>query len=84
LSLYADLLAPEGYGEVASSSQLIKDEKLLLRRLKEAGIGFKDQKWFRSILQSSSDPYSGFAIRIERVLQFLPCYFANLNNACFW
>ena len=38
LSLCADLLAPEGYGEISSAGETITDKKELLKKLKETQI----------------------------------------------
>jgi asparaginyl-tRNA synthetase len=80
LSLYADLLAPEGYGEIASSLQMITEKEKLLQLMKEAGLNNNDQIWFLRFTQSCSEPCSGFAIGIERMLQWI-CKLSNIKKA---
>ena len=80
LSLYADLLAPEGYGEIASSLQMITQKETMLQLMKEAGLNNNDQTWFLSFMQSSfSEPCSAFAIGIERLLQWI-CKLSNIKK----
>ncbi len=43
--LGADLLAPEGYGEIIGGSQRIHDYDLLLRKIKE-GLPLEDYQWY--------------------------------------
>ncbi len=80
LSLYADLLAPEGYGEIASSLQMITQKETMLQLMKEAGLNNNDQTWSLSFMQSSfSEPCSAFAIGIERLLQWI-CKLSNIKK----
>ncbi len=81
LSLYADLLAPEGYGEIASSLQMVTQKETMIQLMKEAGLNNNDQTWFLSFMQSSfSEPCSAFAMGIERVLQWI-CKLSHIKEA---
>ena len=71
ISLSADLLAPEGYGEIASSLQMLLEKETVLKLMKEEGVGYKDRTWFINFFQSCSDPLSGFALGVERLLQWI-------------
>ena len=71
LALYADLIAPEGYGELASSLQMITKKEVMLQRLRQAGVNSAGQNWFMELTQSRSGSCSGFAIGVERMLQWI-------------
>ncbi len=79
VSLSADLLAPEGYGEIASSLQMLMQKESLLKLMKEEGISYKDRIWFNSFIQSCADPWSGFAIGLERLLLWI-CKLADIKE----
>lgn len=79
LSLYADLLAPEGYGEIASSLQMVTRKETMIQLMKEAGLNYDNQVWFLSFMRSCSEPCSGFAIGIERMLQWI-CKLSNIKK----
>jgi asparaginyl-tRNA synthetase len=80
LSLSADLLAPEGYGEIASSTQMISGQKELVERLTQAEISPKDQSWFSNFFKSTFEPCSAFALGVERLLQWL-CKLPDIKEA---
>jgi len=43
--LAADLLAPEGYGEIIGGSQRIHDYDLLLQKIREFGLNEEYYQW---------------------------------------
>ena len=71
LSLSADLLAPDGYGEIASSGQMINNRKILLRKIREMKINPENKKWYLNLKRFSVLPQSGFAFGVERILKWL-------------
>jgi asparaginyl-tRNA synthetase len=71
LTLSADLMAPEGYGELGSGGQMINKKETLLKRMIEAEIAPSDQQWYMSFMECSSLTYSGFAMGIERIIQWI-------------
>jgi asparaginyl-tRNA synthetase len=71
LSLSADLIAPEGFGEIASSLQMITEEELLNRKIEEARLSIKEKNWFLTFMGSYGKPCSGFAIGVERLIQWM-------------
>ena len=79
LALVADLLAPEGYGEIATCGEMIDDFEELLRRLEIAEIHEKNYKWHIDLKKSVPHPYSGFAIGIERLLMWI-CGLRHINE----
>ncbi len=70
LSRSADLFAPEGYGEVASSIELLNGAKLQ-SRLEQAHISKDKQEWLLKFYEDNSIQYSSFAMGIERLLQWI-------------
>lgn len=71
LALCADLLAPEGYGEIIGGSQRIDDLALLEQRLKENKLSKKDFEWYLDLRRYGSVPHSGFGIGVERTVAWL-------------
>lgn len=66
-ALCADLLAPEGYGEVIGGSQREDDYDVLLGRIKEHKLSVEDFDWYLDLRKYGSVPHSGFGIGLERL-----------------
>ena len=64
----ADLIAPEGYGEIIGGSQRIHDLALLERRIAEHGLPADAFAWYLDLRRHGSVPHSGFGMGLERVL----------------
>lgn len=71
LALAADMLAPEGYGEIVGGSQRIHDLDLLDRRLREHGMDPDIYAWYRDLRQYGSVPHSGFGLGVERLVAWI-------------
>lgn len=71
LALCADLIAPEGYGEIIGGSQRIHDEALLEQRLREHALPAEDYEWYRDLRRYGSVPHSGFGMGIERLVAWI-------------
>ncbi len=69
--LGADLLAPEGYGEIIGGGQRLDDLETLERRLKEHGLPEGPYKWYLDLRRYGSAPHAGFGIGIERTLAWV-------------
>lgn len=80
LSLSADLLAPEGYGEIGGGGQMIVKKELLLKKMAEEKIESADQRWYIDLRQLDSVPHSGFIIGLERFIQWL-CKLEHIKEA---
>ncbi|UOY93440.1 asparagine--tRNA ligase [Ectobacillus sp. JY-23] len=69
--LCADLIAPEGYGEIIGGSQRIDDYELLKQRLDEHQLSEDAYKWYLELRQYGSVPHSGFGLGLERTVAWL-------------
>lgn len=68
--LGADLLAPEGYGEIVGGSQRIHDYELMKQRFAEHGFD-ESYNWYLELSQYGSVPHSGFGIGLERTIAWI-------------
>ncbi len=80
LTLSVDLLAPEGYGEIGSGLQMITEKEVMSKKMAEQNIDPADQLWYMSFMQCSSVPISGFAIGLERLIQWI-CKLSHIKEA---
>lgn len=71
VTLSADLLAPEGYGEIIGGGQRIDDYEELLQRIREEGLDPEEYKWYLDLRRWGSVPHSGFGLGIERLLMWI-------------
>ncbi|WP_174613576.1 asparagine--tRNA ligase [Virgibacillus ihumii] len=69
--LCADLIAPEGYGEVIGGSQRIDDLELMKQRYEEHSLTSDAYKWYLELRQYGSVPHSGFGLGLERTVAWL-------------
>ncbi|OOE04684.1 asparagine--tRNA ligase [Anoxybacillus kestanbolensis] len=69
--LCADLIAPEGYGEIIGGSERIHDYNLLKQRLEEHQLSLDAYKWYLELRQYGSVPHSGFGLGLERTIAWI-------------
>ncbi|MDM5320404.1 asparagine--tRNA ligase [Bacillus altitudinis] len=69
--LCADMIAPEGYGEIIGGSERVHDLELLEARLKEHGLDQETYKWYTELRQYGSVPHSGFGLGLERTVAWI-------------
>lgn len=69
--LCADLIAPEGYGEIIGGSERIHDFDLLKQRLEEHGLPLETYEWYLQLRQYGSVPHSGFGLGLERTVAWV-------------
>ncbi len=69
--LAADLLAPEGYGEIIGGSERIHDYDLLLKRIQEENLPLEDYQWYLDLRRYGTVPHSGFGLGLERTLAWI-------------
>ena len=78
--LGADLLAPEGYGEIIGGGERIHDLALLERRLAEHRLPKDTYQWYLDLRRYGSVPHSGFGIGIERMVAWI-CKLEHVREA---
>jgi len=67
----ADLIAPDGYGEIIGGSQRIGDLKLLEQRISEHGLPREAFEWYLDLRRFGTVPHSGFGLGFERTLAWI-------------
>ncbi len=70
-SLSADILAPEGYGEIVGGGERLADHELLLKRIHEHGLPEEAFRWYLDLRRFGSFPHAGFGMGIERVVTWI-------------
>ena len=71
LSLSADLLAPEGYGEIIGGGERIADLALLEQRIAEQQLPAEAFDWYLDLRRYGSVPHAGFGLGIERTVAWV-------------
>ena len=69
--LGADLIAPEGYGEIIGGSQRIHDLELLVKKLREEKLPEDVYQWYIELRKYGSVPHSGFGLGLERTVAWI-------------
>ncbi len=67
----ADLLAPEGYGEIIGGSEREDDYDTLKARIEEQGLDMSEYEWYLDLRRYGSVPHSGFGLGLERMVTFV-------------
>ncbi len=67
----ADLLAPEGYGEVIGGSERIYDHDTLVERIHEHELPIENYDWYLDLRKYGSVPHSGFGLGVERTVAWI-------------
>jgi asparaginyl-tRNA synthetase len=71
LSLSADVLAPEGYGEIVGGGERTSDGEVLLNKIHEHGLPEESFRWYLDLRRFGSVPHAGFGMGIERVVTWI-------------
>ncbi|MBI2342778.1 MAG: asparagine--tRNA ligase [Deltaproteobacteria bacterium] len=71
LALCADLIAPEGFGEIVGGSQREDDYNTLLTRIREHQLPVEAFGWYLDLRRYGSVPHSGFGYGLERIVGWL-------------
>ncbi|BAM47398.1 asparagine--tRNA ligase [Amphibacillus xylanus] len=66
--LCADLIAPEGYGEIIGGSQRIDDFELMEERYQTHNLTGESYQWYLELRKYGSVPHSGFGVGLERTV----------------
>lgn len=67
----ADLLAPEGYGEIIGGSERIWDPRIMEERMRQHNLTEEAYGWYMQLRRFGSVPHSGFGIGIERTVAWI-------------
>ncbi len=67
----ADLLAPEGYGEMIGGSCRETDLARLTERLEASGGSVAEYDWYLDLRRHGSVPHAGFGLGVERMLRWI-------------
>jgi asparaginyl-tRNA synthetase len=70
-ALGADLIAPEGYGEIIGGGQREDNLQVLEHRIDEHGLKREDYKWYLDLRRYGSVPHAGFGLGVERTVAWL-------------
>jgi asparaginyl-tRNA synthetase len=80
LSLSADLLASEGYGEIIGGGERTARLELLEQRIEEHHLPREAYTWYLDLRRFGSVPHVGFGLGIERTVTWL-CGIHHLREA---
>jgi len=76
----ADLIAPEGYGELATGGQRIASYDLLMERIKSQDLPAEAFGWYLDLRKYGMPDHAGFGMGVERVTRWL-CGLKNIRAA---
>ncbi|WAH35154.1 asparagine--tRNA ligase [Alicyclobacillus dauci] len=71
VALCADMLAPEGYGEIVGGSQRIHDYNLMKERFEQHNLPQDTYAWYLDLRKFGSVPHSGFGLGLERTIAWI-------------
>lgn len=71
LGLAADMLAPEGFGEITSGGLREDDIGSITERIKKEGLNPAAYDWYLDLRKYGSVPHGGFGLGIERLLRWI-------------
>ena len=69
--LAADMLAPQGFGEITSGGLREDDFMTLTRRIKQEGLDAATYQWYLDLRKYGSVPHGGFGMGIERFIRWI-------------
>ena len=67
----ADLLAPEGYGEIIGGSERMSDPAKLMAAIEKHKLPADAYDWYIQLRQFGSVPHSGFGLGVERTVAWI-------------
>lgn len=67
----ADLIAPEGYGEIIGGSERNIDYADLKEKVENFGLSLDEYGWYLDLRKFGSVPHSGFGLGLERAVAFI-------------
>ena len=67
----ADLLAPEGYGEIIGGSERMSDPDMLTAAIAKHNLPQEAYDWYVELRRYGSAPHSGFGLGVERTVAWI-------------
>jgi len=71
VTLSADLLAPEGYGEIIGGGERIERLNELVDKIKRFGLKPEDYEWYLDLRRYGSVPHAGFGLGVDRLVMWV-------------
>lgn len=78
--LCADVIAPEGYGEIFGGSEREGDCEVLKQQIEDAGLNLEDYQWYLDLRKFGGVPHSGFGMGFERTIAWV-CHLDHIREA---
>ncbi|MBS4203154.1 asparagine--tRNA ligase [Lederbergia citrea] len=69
--LCADMIAPEGYGEIIGGSERIHDFELMKKQIEKHNLPLEAYNWYLDLSKYGSVPHSGFGLGLERTVAWI-------------
>ncbi len=67
----ADLIAPEGYGEIIGGSERVSSKEVLLEKLQHHQLPREPYEWYIDLRKYGSVPHAGFGMGVERTVAWI-------------
>jgi asparaginyl-tRNA synthetase len=71
IGLAADMLAPQGFGEITSGGLREDDISALTDRIRKEGLDSSSYGWYLDLRRYGSVPHGGFGLGIERLMRWI-------------
>ena len=78
--LCADVIAPEGYGEIFGGSEREGNYEVLKQQILDAGLNLEDYQWYLDLRKFGGVPHSGFGMGFERTIAWV-CHLDHIREA---
>ncbi|MCT0191819.1 asparagine--tRNA ligase [Lactobacillus helveticus] len=78
--LCADVIAPEGYGEIFGGSEREGNYEVLKQQIIDAGLNLEDYQWYLDLRKFGGVPHSGFGMGFERTIAWV-CHLDHIREA---
>lgn len=78
--LCADVIAPEGYGEIFGGSEREGNYEVLKQQIEAAGLNLEDYQWYLDLRKFGGVPHSGFGMGFERTIAWI-CHLDHIREA---
>ena len=69
--LAADMLAPDGFGEITSGGIREDDSFSIIKRMEQEGLDINSYQWYLDLRRYGSVPHGGFGLGIERLIRWI-------------